>query len=69
MTPISNITGLSAEIAELLGAAGIRSAPQLAQEDSSRLHARIELLAWQRGKATITPVSYTHLTLPTSDLV
>ena len=25
--------------------------------------------AWRRGRARIRPVSYTHLTLPTSDLV
>jgi hypothetical protein len=55
MIPLSNITGLSAEIAELLSAAGVRSAGHLALEDPVRLQQRLEMLAWQRGRAALTP--------------
>lgn len=55
MIPLSNITGITSEIAELLSAAGVRSAGHLAQEDPVRLQQRLEMLAWQRGRAAVTP--------------
>lgn len=55
MTPLSAITGLSAETADLLAAAGVRTAGQLAREDPATLHRRLELIAWQRGRASRPP--------------
>jgi len=55
MTPLSAITGLTAETAELLTTAGVRSAAHLANEDPSGLHSRLEVLAWQRGRNNLTP--------------
>lgn len=55
MTSLSNISGISAETADLLSAAGIRSCAHLSREDASRLHSRLEMLAWQRGRAALTP--------------
>src|SRR6185295_13986404 len=55
MTPLTTITGLSAEAADLLAAVGVHSINQLSIEDPARLHSRLELIAWQRGKSTKTP--------------
>jgi hypothetical protein len=55
MTPLTTITGLPAETAELLAAAGIRSVDQLSRERPEHLHARLELIAWQRGRSFQAP--------------
>jgi hypothetical protein len=55
MTPLSAITGLSPEAADLLVSAGIRSAAQLSTQDADALHTRVEVVAWQRGRSAFTP--------------
>jgi Domain of unknown function (DUF4332) len=55
MTPLTTIPGLPAETAELLAAAGIRSIDRLSREQPPRLHARLELIAWQRGRSFQAP--------------
>jgi hypothetical protein len=60
MNPLTTITGLSAEAADLLAAAGIHSTAQLSCEDPVRLHSRLELIAWQRGRGVSAP-SVEHL--------
>jgi len=55
MTPLTTITGLPAETADLLAAAGIRSTHQLSRERPPDLHAKLELIAWQRGRASHAP--------------
>ena len=55
MTPLSAITGLTAEAADLLAAAGIRSTAHLANEEPESLHPRLEVLAWQRGRTSLAP--------------
>ncbi|HEX2750457.1 MAG TPA: DUF4332 domain-containing protein [Verrucomicrobiales bacterium] len=55
MTPLTTITGLSAESAELLAAASIHSTSQLAIENAAHLHSRLELIAWQRGRGARVP--------------
>jgi hypothetical protein len=55
MIPLSDISGLPPEAADLLTAAGIRSVPQLARQDVVHLHSRLEVLAWQRGRSAMTP--------------
>ena len=55
MTPLTTITGLKAEAAELLSFIGIRSTALLAREDPANLHSRLEVIAWQRGRASMTP--------------
>lgn len=55
MTPLTSITGLSTEAADLLTAAGIRSTAHLAREEPNRLHSRLEMIAWQRGRAASAP--------------
>ena len=55
MTPLTTITGLTAEAAELLSAVGIRSAAHLSRQDPGSLHSRLEVLAWQRGRTSMAP--------------
>lgn len=55
MTPLSAITGLTAEAAEMLTTAGVRTAAHLAIEDPASLHSRLEVLAWQRGRSNLAP--------------
>jgi len=55
MTPLTTITGLTAEAAELLSAVGIRSAAHLSREDPVSLHSRLEVIAWQRGRSSMAP--------------
>lgn len=55
MTPLSAITGLTPEAADLLSAAGIRSAARLSLEDPASLHPRLEVIAWQRGRSAQAP--------------
>jgi hypothetical protein len=55
MTPLTTITGLTTEAADLLAAAGIHSTDQLSGENPARLHVRLELLAWKRGKGYRVP--------------
>lgn len=55
MTPLSAISGLPPEAADLLSAAGIRSAAHLSREDPASLHSRLEVIAWQRGRNAQAP--------------
>ncbi len=55
MTPLTSITGLTAETAELLSATGVHSAAHLAGQDPASLHSLLEVLAWQRGRTSLTP--------------
>ena len=55
MTPLTTITGLSPEAADLLAAAGIRFTAQLCRESPATLHSRLEVIAWQRGRGASTP--------------
>ena len=55
MTPLTTITGLTAEAAELLSSIGIRSTFQLAGEEPATLHSRLEVIAWQRGRTSMAP--------------
>ena len=55
MTPLTTITGLTAEAAELLSSIGIRSTAHLAREESVSLHSRLEVIAWQRGRTSMAP--------------
>ena len=49
---LSNIFGISPDAAQLLQAAGIQSAHQLARETPAQLHRKLELIVWQRGATT-----------------
>ncbi len=60
MTPLTTITGLNAEAAELLSSIGIRSTALLAREEPANLHSRLEVIAWQRGRTSMAP-SLSHL--------
>lgn len=76
MTSLHAITGLPPEAAELLASAGIRSTAQLSRQDATALHARLEVLAWQRGRSSLTPtredvaqwIAVAHMVTPAPEL-
>jgi hypothetical protein len=55
MTPLSAITDLTPEVADLLAAAGIGSVEALAAGDTLTLHRQLELVAWKRGRSNSAP--------------
>lgn len=49
MSSLTQISGMTEATAQLLAAAGVKGAGQLAMETAGHLHKRLSLVAWQKG--------------------